>query len=199
MRLGTAPQRIGRAPIWFGGRMISGRRSPVLRLSALLGLLVLAACAGLPANFEMYPQALNEGQPLPGGKAVVLVGNGGPAGINYLQFVHSGLPAINVNGIDVPPMGIAAVPVPVGLTGFSLEDYTISGRGGGYLPNGMALGYIAVHTPKIDITTPGLYYIATVFPGSEQDFTTAPNPAMLRQFKAAHPQLAKLKPVNFSW
>ena len=179
--------------------MIAHRYSPFLRPWVFLGLLVLAACAGTPANFEMYPQAVNEGQPLPADKAIVLVGNGGPAGIDYLQFDHSGFPVINVTGINIPPMGIAAVPISVGVKELSLEDYTISGRGGGYLPNGMAFGYIAVHTPKIDINTPGLYYIATIFAGSTQAFTAEPNPVMLRQFKAAHPELAKLKPVNFSW
>jgi hypothetical protein len=96
-------------------------------------------------------------------------------------------------------MEIAAVPVPVGLKSLSLEDYTVSGRGAGYLPNGMALGYIAVHTPQVDISSPGLYYVGTVFAGSQQQFTTAPDPAMLRRFRAAHPRLAELKPVNFTW
>jgi hypothetical protein len=131
--------------------------------------------------------------------AVLLVGNIGPSSINYLQFVHSSLPAINVHGIDVPPNGIVAVPVPVGISSLSLADYTVSGHGGGYLPNGMAFGYIPVHTPKIDISSRGLYYIATIHAGSSEEYTAHPDPVMLMQFRKTHPQLASLKPINFSW
>ena len=82
----------------------------------------------------MYPDEVKDGQNVGSEMAVVLVGNTGPAHINYLQFGHSSLPAINIRGIDLPPNGIAAVPVPVGLSGLSLEDYTISGQAAGYLP-----------------------------------------------------------------
>jgi hypothetical protein len=104
-----------------------------------------------------------------------------------------------VRGIDLPPNGIVAVPVPVGLKDLSLEDYTISSRGAGYLPNGMAYGYIPVHTPQIDIATRGLYYIATIHAGSSEKYSAAPDPAMLTQFRRTHPQFANLKPINFSW
>jgi hypothetical protein len=109
------------------------------------------------------------------------------------------LPAINAQGIDLPPNSILAIPVPVGLTGLSLEDYTVSGRGAGYLPNGMAIGYIPVHSPKINISSWGLYYIATVHPGSLDGYSTRPDPAMLMQFRKDHPAVANLKPINFSW
>jgi hypothetical protein len=120
-------------------------------MSALLSLVV--ACAGVPGKFSMYPSAIQAGQSVDDEMAVLLVGNVGPESINYLQFDHSSLPAINVRGIDVPPNSIVAVPVPVGISSLSLADYTVLGRGGYYLPNGMAIGYIPVHTPKTDIVS----------------------------------------------
>jgi hypothetical protein len=158
---------------------------------------LLAACVA--DNFSMYPEPLRGGQSVNAGMAVLLIGNAGPASINYLQFDHSSLPAINVRGIDLPPNEIIAVPVPVGLKDLSLEDYTVSGRGAGYLPNGMAVGYIPVYTPKIDIAAQGLYYVATIHAGSSEKYSTTPDPAMLKQFRSTHPQLADLKPFNFSW
>jgi hypothetical protein len=166
-------------------------------VSALLSLVV--ACASTPGKFSMYPSAMQAGQSVDDDMAVLLVGNAGPEGINYLQFVHSSLPAINVRGIDVPPNSIVAVPVPVGISSLSLGDYTVSGRGGGYLPNGMAIGYISVDTPGIDISSRGLYYIATIHAGSSERYTAHPDPATLTQFRKTHPQLASLKPINFSW
>lgn len=164
---------------------------------ALLSLVV--GCAGTPDKFSMYPSAMQSGQSVDADMAVLLVGNGGPASVNYLQFIHSSLPAINVHGIDVAPNGIVAVPVPVGISSLSLADYTVSGRGGGYMPNGMAFGYIPVNTPKIDISSHGLYYIATIHAGSGEGYTAHPVPAMLMQFRKTHPQLASLKPINFNW
>jgi hypothetical protein len=162
-------------------------------------IFLLAACSALPDKFSMYPEALRDGQSVNTEMAVLLIGNSGPASINYLQFDHSSLPAINARGIDLPPNGIVAVPVPVGLKDLSLEDYTISSRGAGYLPNGMAYGYIPVHTPRVDITTQGLYYIATIHAGSSEKYSTTPDPAILAQFRRTHPQFANLKPINFSW
>jgi hypothetical protein len=166
-------------------------------VSALLSLVV--GCASIPDRFSMYPNAMQSGQSVDDEMAVLLVGNVGPASVNYLQFIHSSLPAINVHGIDVAPNGIVAVPVPVGISSLSLSNYTVSGRGGGYLPNGMAFGYIPVRTPKIDISSRGLYYIATIHAGSSEGYTAQPDPAMLMQFRKTHPQLASLKPINFNW
>jgi hypothetical protein len=73
-------------------------------VSALLSLVV--ACASVPGKFSMYPSAMQSGQSVDDEMAVLLVGNIGPSSINYLQFVHSSLPAINVRGIDVPPTAL---------------------------------------------------------------------------------------------
>jgi hypothetical protein len=162
-------------------------------------IFLLAACSALPDKFSMYPEPARDGQNVDAEMAVLLIGNTGPANINYLQFVHSSLPAINAREIDLPPNGIVAVPVPVGLKNLSLEDYTISNRGAGYLPNGMAYGYIPVHTPQIDIASRGLYYIATIHAGSSENFSITPDPAVLTQFRRTHPQFANHKPINFSW
>lgn len=147
----------------------------------------------------MYPEAVGEGQKLSAETAVLLIGNAGPASVNYLQFDHSSLPAINVTGINLPPNGIVAVPVPVGLKNLSLEDYTVSNRAAGYLPNGMAVGYIPVHSPPIDIAAPGLYYVATLHAGSAEKYSTNPDHATLVRFRATHPQFSNMKPINFVW
>ena len=103
----------------------------IRRLAVASALLPLVACAGVPGKFSMYPSAIEAGQNVDDQMAVLLVGNAGPETINYLQFGHSSLPAINARGIDLPPNGIVAIPVPVGITSLSLEDYTVSGRGSG--------------------------------------------------------------------
>jgi hypothetical protein len=161
--------------------------------------LVLVACGSMPSNFEMYPQAITEDKVVDEHTAILLVGNAGPGSLDYLQFVHSLLPAINVRNINVPPNSIIAVPVPVGITNLELQNYTVTGRGAGYLPNGMAIGYVPVHTPRIDIAAHGAYYIATIFPAAQQNFTTSPDPGMLKQFKTTHPKIASLRANNFSW
>jgi hypothetical protein len=63
----------------------------------------------------------------------------------------------------------------------------------------MAVGYVPVHTPKINITSNGVYYVATIFPGAQPNFTTSPDPGMLRHFKASHAKIASLKVNNFNW
>jgi hypothetical protein len=169
----------------------------VIAVGALLSL--LAACTALPDKFSMYPDAATEDQQVDADKAVLLIGNAGPGSINYLQFDHSSLPAINVHGIDLSPGGIVAVPVPVGLKHVSLEDYTLSGRGAGYTAGGIGFGYLPVHSPAIDISARGLYYVATIRPDSSERYSIDPDPAALTQFRKTHPELASLKPVNFKW
>ena len=137
----------------------------------------------------MYPTALGNNSAVAEDVAVVLVGNGTPVTIDYLQFGHSNLPAINARGISISPGSIGAVPIPVGIKKLSLGTYTVAGRGAGYLPNGMNYGYNSVRTPPIDIRFRGVYYVATILP----------DPAMLRTFARNHPKIAKLKAINFSW
>lgn len=158
----------------------------------------LAAC-NTTGGSSMYPEALRAGSAIKADTAILLVGNGGTETINYLQFVHSSLPAINAGGISLPPGGIVAVPVPVGTTGLSLSNYTTSGRPGGYLSNGMALGYIPVRTPPLNVDSPGLYYVATIFPGQQHNFEIKPTGTLLSQFRKERPEVLGLKPVNFSW
>jgi hypothetical protein len=158
--------------------------------------LALGACN---TTSSMYPEPLRAGSAIKVDTAVLLVGNGGTETIGYLQFVHNSLPAINARGISLSPGGIVAIPVPVGTTGLSLSNYTTSGRPGGYLPNGTALGYIPVRTPPIDINSPGLYYVATVFPGQQHNFEVRPTGALLSQLRKERPEVLDLKPVNFSW
>lgn len=146
----------------------------------------------------MYPDPLQAGSPIKADAAILLVGNGGTETIDYLQFVHSSLPAINARGIRLPPGGIVAVPVPVGTKGLSLSSYTISGRPAGYV-NGMAMGFIPVHTPRIDINSTGLYYVATIFPGQQRDFEIKPTGALLSQLRKERPEVSAVKPANFSW
>jgi hypothetical protein len=160
---------------------------------------VLVACSA-PGSLSMYPEPLQAGSAIDNNTAIVLVGNDGSEVINYLQFVHNSLPAINARGISLPPGGIVAIPIPVGTSGLSLSNYTTLGRPGGYLPNGMATGFVPVRTPPIDINSRGLYYVATVFPAhQEHNFEIKPNGTLLAKFRKERPELTNLKPVNFSW
>ncbi len=173
------------------------RIAPIIA-AALLGLCA-GACGSVASNFEMHPQAVVEDKTVDSNTAILLVGNAGPASIGYVQFVHSFMPAINVGNIVLPPNGIIAVPVPVGITNMEINCYTIAGRGGGYLPSGMSVGFIPVHTPRMNITAHGVYYVATIVAGEARKFTVTPDPGMLKQFKSTHPQIARLTAVNFSW
>jgi hypothetical protein len=168
-------------------------------LAAVSILFVLSGCGSTPSHFSMYPEAIEEDRNVDEATAILLVGNAGPASIDYLQFVHSSLPAINARNIMVPPNGVIAIPIPVGIKSLEFNSYTLAGRSGGYLPSGMSVGYIPVHTPRIDITSRGLYYVATLFPGSPDKYSVEPNAVMLAQFRRTHPQLANLKPINFVW
>jgi hypothetical protein len=159
---------------------------------------ILVGC-NVTGGSSMYPEPLQAGSAIKSDTAIVLVGNGGSETIDYLQFVHSSLPAINARGISLPPGGVVAVPVPVGTTGLSLSSYTTSGRPGGYLTNGMAMGYIPIHTPSIDLNSAGLYYVATIIPGQQPNFDAKPAGALLSRLKKERPELLELKPMNFSW
>ena len=147
----------------------------------------------------MYPEPLQAGSAIKSDTAIVLVGNGGSEVINYLQFVHSSLPAINASGITLAPGGIVAIPIPVGTSGLSLSNYTTSGRPGGYLTNGVAFGYVPVRTAPIDINSPGLYYIATILPDRQPNFEPRPTAVLLAKLRKERPEVSNLKPINFSW
>ena len=141
----------------------------------------------------MYPEPLQAGSAIKSDTAIVLVGNSGSEVINYLQFVHSSLPAINASGITLAPGGIVAIPIPVGTSGLSLSNYTISRRPGGYLTNGAAFGYIPVRTPPIDINSPGLYYIATILPDRQPNFETRPTAVLLAKLKKERPEISRFE------
>jgi hypothetical protein len=168
-------------------------------LAALFTIALLARCGPLPSNFEMYPQAVTGDRDISEQTAIVLVGNAGPASLGYLQFVHSGMPAINVQNIELRPRGIVAVPVPVGLTALELANYTVSGQAAGYLSSGTSYGYVPVRTPRMDIPAHGVYYVASILPDARPNFSSSPDPAMLTQFKNTHPRIANLKALNFTW
>ena len=164
--------------------------------SIIIASFVLGACN---TTSSMYPEPVQAGSVIKNDAAIVLVGNSGSEIISYLQFVHNSLPAINAGGISLAPGGIIAIPVPVGTMGLSLSNYTTAGRPGSYLPNGMAMGFIPVRTPPIDINSPGLYYVATIFPGQRHAFEIKPTGTMLSQFRKERPEILDLKPVNFGW
>jgi hypothetical protein len=167
-------------------------------VSIVVASFALVAC-DTTGGSSMYPEPIQAGSAIRGDSAIVLVGNGGSETINYLQFVHNSLPAINARGISLAPGGVVAIPIPIGTTGLSLSSYTTSGRPAGYLPNGTAMGYVPVHTPPIDVTSPGLYYVATIFPGQQHNFEIKPAGILLSQLKKERPEILSLKPMNFSW
>jgi len=160
---------------------------------------MLAGCGGSQGLSTMYPEAVRPGDAVKNDTAVLIVANGGSQTINYLQFVHSSLPAINVRGINLLPGGILAIPVPVGTSGLSLSNYTSSTAPAGYLPSGSSFGYIRVNTPPIDINSPGLYYVATVLPGQQPNYEIKPTGQQIAKLKKERPELARLTPVNFNW
>ena len=147
----------------------------------------------------MYPRALSASDVIEDDEAAVLVGNAGPQTIDYLQFTHSSFPAINARGISLGAGTVVAVPVPIGTKRLKLSSFTTANRPGGYFFNGMATGFIAVHTPPIDIKTRGLYYVATVIPNGNPNYATKPVAAMLAKFSTSHPKLRSLRAINFGW
>jgi hypothetical protein len=174
-------------------------RKVVFRIIITITAFALVGCGTSGGSSVMYPEPVQSGSAIKSDTAIVLVGNGGSDVINYLQFEHSGLPAINARGITLAPGGIVAIPVPVGTSRLSLSNYTASRRPGGYLPNGMAMGYVPVRTPPIEINSPGLYYVATILPDQQPNFESRPNGAQLAKWRKERPELSSLKPVNFSW
>jgi hypothetical protein len=171
----------------------------IIWVSIVAGLLLIAGCGSLPQGFSMHPALLQAGEPVPADMAVILVGVSGPATVDYLQFGHSSMPAINAR---FPAKGNTIVPIaiPVGIKQLTLSTITLGGRRSGYLQSGMSYGYIAVRTPKLDIEKPGLYYIATLdtnFPGQYQ---STPIREQLKAFQATYRATAgKLEPANFKW
>jgi hypothetical protein len=175
-------------------------RTMLAKKGALLSLLILlSACADLPPNFTREPRTLFGHEELEENMAVVLVGVTGPSAVNYLQFVHDGLLAINV---DVTLYGstIIAIPFPVGVKGLTLSTYTILGRRAGYFPSGLSFGYIGVETQEIDIDARGIYYMATLDLANPTVARGTPDPDRLREVKKRlQKQFEGRLPVNFQW
>lgn len=164
----------------------------------LLFLALLLCACSVPANFSMYPARLHGNQQLDNDRAVILVGIAGSGQVNYLQIGHSSVPPMNVK-LENDPQGntIVAIPAPVGLKRVSLGVYTIAGRRAGYTPFGSSFGYIDVHSPGIDLISPGLYYLATIYPASPGKWDTHPPTHLLSRFKEQYPNLSGLSPINF--
>jgi hypothetical protein len=164
-----------------------------------IAVCALAGCGGSQFSSTMYPEAVQPGAAIKNDAAILIVANGGSQTINYLQFVHSSLPAINAGGINLPPGGTVAIPVPVGTTGLSLSNYTSSASPAGYLQNGSSFGYVPVRTPPIDVVSPGVYFIATVLPGQRPNYEVRPTSQQIAGLKKQRPELAQLTPINFNW
>lgn len=184
------------------------RSLPFLKSSIFAFVVVvplLASCA-LPAKFEYYPNPISDASKVDSDVAVVIIGNEGPIDVNYLQFGHSSLPAINVKGGTMfgavsilDAQSIVAIPIPIGIKQLSLSDYTSTKNPGRTLPNGMEFGYIRLDTPALDITEHGLYYMATIIPGTSAKYSVKPDAKLLEKFKRDYPNLSKMRPINFVW
>lgn len=171
----------------------------IRRFVSVVLLILCGACGSLPQNFSMNPVPIQANEKIQNGMAIVLVGITGPLGVDYLQFVHSSMPAINVR---FPARGneIVAVAVPVGLKRVSLQTITIAGRPGFYLPTGMSFGYVGVNTPRIEIDRPGIYYVATLDTATPGKFTEAPLPEQLVRYRQDSKEtIGDLEPINFRW
>src|SRR4029077_3033363 len=95
---------------------------------------------------------------------------------------------------------VVPIAIPVGIRQLSLSSITIGGRASGYTSGGTSYGYIGVHTPKVDIEKPGLYYIATLETNSPGQFQLMPISEQLKEFRSRYQGNAgKLEPINFRW
>lgn len=169
------------------------------RLAVLFLLALLGGCATGLQNFTMYPKELRPQDRLADNMAVVLVGITGPAQASYMRFTHSVMPSLNV---EFQPRGdsILAFAVPAGIKNMSLSSYIRSRMRAGYLPNGMSFGYVPVHSDRIDIDKPGIYYFVTVDASQPQSYTKGPVAEQLREVRSRLGQVfANREPVNFSW
>jgi hypothetical protein len=161
-------------------------------------LLVLTGCAALPPKFSMYPDVLTGSEKLDNDMAVVLIGISGPAAVNYLQFAHSSLPAINAR-FPARANSIIALPMPVGIKGLQVQTYTVEGRPAGYVGS-ISAGFISVRTTKVDIDTPGIYYLGTIQTPESNRFSDKPDPDRLRESRTRlAAALEGKQPVNFAW
>lgn len=164
-----------------------------------MAVIALAGCTALPPKFSMHPTPLTVGEIPDQDMAILLVGVTGPAAVDYLQFTHASMPAINVRFSGVAD-GVVAVAVPVGLSEISLNSITLRGRPGFYLPTGMATGFIAINTPRVDIKKPGIYYVATIDTSNPRQYSLVPIAKQLNVAKQVYEKaFASRETVNFSW
>jgi hypothetical protein len=175
--------------------------SPPTLWLAIISFVVSTTSVSTPLQSAMYPRALDSSSLPDNDEAVVLVGNAGSETIDYLQFTHSSLPAINARNIMLLPGGVVAIPIPVGTKSLSLSNYTVAGRPGGYFFNGMSTGFVPVNTPPIDINSRGVYFVATISSDrrSTTHFDTRPSSALLSKLKGTRPKISTLKAMNFTW
>lgn len=144
----------------------------------------------------MHPEPLMPSQKVTENKAVILVGALGPGGVSYVQFHHSGLPAINVRYPFASQ--ILAVPMAVGIKQLSIHVYTATGQRSGYI-GGSSFGYNTVKSTPVNIDRPGIYYLGTIRPADGQ-VTPEPDPAQLSSLREKYKtSFGDLEPVNFRW
>ncbi len=130
---------------------------------------------------------------------VILVSTAGPAGINYLQFCHSKTPCLNYEGISIQN-DIVALPMTVNMKDLELNTFTLEGKGGFYLPNGMGIGFNGLDDKPININQAGIYFHVHIDTSEDGGFTTTPPTEMLRKAKQKYGnQISHLKPINFTW
>jgi hypothetical protein len=171
-----------------------------MKVYALIAVVAfaLSGCTGTPENFTMYPTPVTRGQVFDSRTAVVLVDISGPAAIDYLQFTHAGLPAINAK---FPAQGdsIVAIPIPVGINRLTLSTITIAGRPGFYVGS-TAVGYLPVRTQVIDIDKPGLYFLGTLETSKLGDGSPNPRADQLQRLQQTLGDIfSGLNPINFQW
>lgn len=144
----------------------------------------------------MYPQPLLQDQPLPPGKAIILIGADGLDGVDYVQLHHLSMPAINIKHMFASQ--IIAIPVAVGIRGLRFQVFTRSGQRSGYIGS-VGYGYIDIRSTPIDLDRPGLYFIGTILPAQGRA-VPEPVPAQLTALRNRLPKaLEGLEAVNFRW
>jgi hypothetical protein len=162
----------------------------------MLGM-ALASCATQP-QFTRHPLPLLGHEKPPADMAIVLIGIVGPRKLDYMGLNHFRLPTIRA-GFQPTTDAIVAFPIPVGIKGLNVNEFTAAGSRVGNIGS-MSYGYVGVHSNRVDIDTPGIYFLTTVDSSRPESFDKTPLPSQLRDARRRLAvSLEGREPVNFTW
>ena len=165
--------------------------------TTLLVLITIILFSGCSMR-TMQPELTTDTQ-IDNNTAIVLVGVVGPGVVNYIQFCHDSIPCFNYHGLNLSD-DVIALPMTIPIGSLELNSYTMVGRPGFYLPNGVGVGYIGISDKPIELNKPGVYYHLTIDTTENGSFLEKPTKELLLRAKEKYGQaLSGLKPLNFEW